>query len=126
MRFWTAHLRPGAGPVLVREGFSWGALLFGPLWLAAHRAWVPAALNLAVAILLFGLTAGGTRAALWLALVVLQGVSGRDLVRWSLDRRGYVMAHVVAARDAEAALSRLLQGRPDQARLLAGAVGPRA
>ena len=47
MRFWTAHIRAGAAPVLVREGFSWGALLFGPLWLAVHRAWIPAVLALA-------------------------------------------------------------------------------
>ena len=43
MRGYTAHLKPGRTPVLVPEGFSWAAWLFGPLWLAAHRAWVPAA-----------------------------------------------------------------------------------
>ena len=51
-------LRPGAAPVLVREGFAWGALLFGPLWLAAHRAWIPAALALAAGILILALTSG--------------------------------------------------------------------
>jgi hypothetical protein len=28
---WTVHLRDGARPVLVREAFSWGAFLFGPV-----------------------------------------------------------------------------------------------
>lgn len=38
MRFWTSHVRPGTPPVLLSEGFSLGALLFGPLWLIARRA----------------------------------------------------------------------------------------
>ena len=33
MKIFTAHLHPRKPPVLVREAFSWGALLFGPLWL---------------------------------------------------------------------------------------------
>ncbi len=48
MKIYTALLKAGAEPVLVREGFSWGALFLGPFWLAAHRAWVPAAISLAV------------------------------------------------------------------------------
>ncbi len=61
MRFYTAHIRAGAPPVLVREGFSWGALFFGPLWLAAHRAWVAAALSLAAFVLIIVLTDDGAR-----------------------------------------------------------------
>ena len=38
---------------------------------------------------------------------------GRDILRWSLDRRGYTLAHVLAARDEEAALARLLTYRPE-------------
>ena len=88
MKFWTAHIRAGAAPVLVREGFSWGALIFGPLWLAAHRAWIAAALVLAAFVLIVFLATDGIAAALLTALVVLLGLSGHDLRRWSLDRRG--------------------------------------
>jgi hypothetical protein len=35
------------------------------------------------------------------------------MVRWSLARRGYILAHVVAARDEEGALGRLLTARDD-------------
>ena len=53
VRFWTAHTPVRARhPVLVREGFSWGALLFGPLWLAVHRAWIAAVLALAASVLI--------------------------------------------------------------------------
>ena len=51
MNTYTAHLAPGRAPVLLRDGFSWGAFFFGPFWLLAHRAWIPGA----VALLLFAL-----------------------------------------------------------------------
>ena len=113
MRFWTAHIRSGAAPVLVREGFSWGALLFGPLWLAVHRAWIAAALTFAAAVLIAALASKGVTGALLSALVVLLGLSGQDLRRWSLGHRGYLLAQVVVARDELEALGRLLERRPD-------------
>ena len=113
MKFWTAHIRAGAAPILVREGFSWGALIFGPLWLAAHRAWIAAALSLAAFILIVFLATDGIAAALLTTLVVLLGLSGHDLRRWSLDLRGYLLAQVVVARDELGALEQLLERRPD-------------
>ena len=113
MRFWTAHIRAGAAPVLVREGFSWGALLFGPLWLAVHRAWIAAVLALAASVLIVALTKDGIAAALLATLMVMLGLSGHDLRRWSLDYRGYLLAQVVVARDELDALGRLLDRRPD-------------
>ncbi len=113
MRFYTAHIRSGAAPVLVREGFSWGALFFGPLWLAAHRVWIPAVVSLAAFVMIFVLTDGRMAAALLIALVVLIGLSGHDLRRWSLDHRGYVLSQVVSARDELEALAQLLERRPD-------------
>ncbi len=113
MRFYTAHIRSGAAPVLVREGFSWGALFFGPLWLAAHRVWIPAVVSLAAFVMIFVLTDGRMAAALLIALVVLIGLSGHDLRRWSLDHRGYVLSQVVTARDELEAQAQLLERRPD-------------
>ena len=113
MKFWTAHIRAGATPVLVREGFSWGALVFGPLWLAVHRAWVPAVLTLVATVLILFLTTAGMSVVLLGALILLLGLSGHDLYRWSLDHRGYLLAQVVAARNELEALERLLNRRPD-------------
>jgi len=115
MRFWTGHVRDGAAPVLVREGFSWGALIFGPLWLAMRGAWVPAALVLAAIILIAALSAGPAEAALFAALAVWLGVSGNDLRRWSLRLRGFVLQEVVGARGETEALGELLERRPEQA-----------
>jgi hypothetical protein len=115
VRIYTAHLRARRPPVLVKEGFSWAALLFGWIWLLFHRAWVPAVVVLAANVLIGVQTAGGARVVLEIALALLLGLTGRDLVRWSLARRGYTLAHVLAARDADSALARLLTGRSDLA-----------
>ena len=120
MRVWTAHVRPSAAPVLVREGFSLGGFFFGPVWLAAHRAWVAAGFALAADVLIGVFTSDGARIALELGLAFLLGTVGRDLVRWSLGLRGYRLVHVLAARDADSALARLLAVRPE----LAGAFMP--
>ena len=115
MRFWTAHIRPDAEPILVREGFAWGALVFGPLWLALHRAWIPAALSLAAFVLANALAPAPVAGVLNLGLAVFLGLTGHDLRRWSIGHRGYLLAHVLAARDETDAWSRLLTNRPDLA-----------
>jgi hypothetical protein len=115
VKFWTGHLRNGNAPVLVREGFSPGALLFGPLWLAVHCAWIPAALALAAGILIVALAPGAVAVALMIGLAVWLGISGQDLRRWSMQHRGFTLFQVVAARNQTDALARLLERRPDLA-----------
>ncbi len=124
MTGWTAHLKPGRHPVLVREGWSWPAFAFGPLWLSTQRAWIPAVLHGALLAVAMGVLAGPVRSVAVWTLAVLAGLLGRDLVRWSLERRGYHLVHVVAARDEDAALGRLLSNRPDLAAGMAGLVRP--
>jgi hypothetical protein len=123
MRVWTVHVPPLADragrpsrrpPVLVREGFSWGAFLFGPIWLLARRLWIPALLwFVAAAAALLLASAGGVLAMP--ALQFLLGCHARDLRRRALARRGYAQAHVVAERDEERALARLVAARPELA-----------
>ena len=112
MRVYSAHTRAGRIPVLVPERFSWGAAIFGPLWLFAHRAWIAGIVAL-LAALLASLAPPEWRWALAVALGALLGLFGHDLRRWSLGRRGFLLAHVVAARDRDEALARLLGRRPD-------------
>ncbi len=114
MRTYTAHLRERATPVLVREGFSIAAALLGPAWLLTQRAWIAGVLSLCawVVVVLLPTPAIGIAA---LVLIWVQGVFGRDLLRWSLARRGYTMELVLAARDEDGALARLLAARPDLA-----------
>jgi Protein of unknown function (DUF2628) len=113
MKVWTAHIRSGAAPVLVREGFTWGGFFLGPFWLLANRAWIAGVLALCAGVLMAFLVRGPVGTILEFALAWLIGLFGRDLVRWSLGRRGFSQAQVVAAPDGEAALARLLACRPD-------------
>ena len=115
MRVFTAHTRLDRSPELVVESFRWGALFFGPLWLAWHRAWIPAALAAAALILVLTMPGGAVRDVLLPALVILFGLIGNDARRWSLTRRGYVLTDVVAGRDEDAAVARYLAERPEQA-----------
>ena len=105
MNFYTVHVRPEEPPVFVREGFSWGALLFGPLWLLSQRAWIAAAATLIVFVAI-ALIPSPWRGWPMAGAMVLLGLLGRDLRRWSLARRGYGLASVVAARDADSAYLR--------------------
>jgi hypothetical protein len=112
VKIFTAHTKADAAPVLVREGFTWGALVFGPLWLLAQGAWLAGLLGLCLD---FGAAFLPARAAIvaWLLLAWVYGVLGRDILRWTLERRGFLLAHVVAARNADSAMARLLDHRPD-------------
>lgn len=102
--------------MLVAEAFSWGGFVFGPVWLAARRAWLFAVIALAVDLALAVLAPG------WTLLVpaVVLGVFGHDLVRLSLEHRGYALVHVIAASTFDGAVARLLARRPD---LVADTVG---
>ncbi|HZH46782.1 MAG TPA: DUF2628 domain-containing protein [Roseococcus sp.] len=109
MRAWTVHLAPDARrPVLLREGFSLWAFVFGAFWLLAHRCWIAGLAALALALVL------GWLFAPWgpIALNLLLGFHGRDIRRWTLERRGWRLAHVVLAEDEDAALVRLLGREP--------------
>ena len=113
MKTWTAHLHATKPPVLLKEGFVWGAYMFGPLWLLAQRAWVPAALALAGYALVAVLTEDRTTLLVWLLANWCLGLWGNDVLRWTLHLRGFTLAHVVAARDADSAFVRLPTARPD-------------
>lgn len=112
MTIYTAMIKPGAEPVLVREGFSWGALLLGPLWLARHRAWIAAAIAFAVEVAT-GLSPSPASGILSVAVALILGLTGNDLRRWTLENKGYVLMHAVAARSADDAFVRLMSHRPD-------------
>lgn len=113
MTFYSTHLKPHQEPVLVPERFAWGALFFGPIWLLVHRAWIPAVLALAAMVLAAALFHRPQAAALITGLAVLLGLTGHDLRRWSLERRGYLLVHVVSGRDEIDAMRHLLEHRPD-------------
>ena len=103
---------PGAksrteGARIVRDRFSWLALVLPVIWLLWHRAWLAAALAFAVQALgsavadhpVFGLAGLG----LCLATSLLVALEGPSMVVAGLERRGWTIDAVIAADDRETA-----------------------
>jgi len=94
--------------VFLRDGFSWPALLFGPLWLAWNRAWLAAAVCFVAMLVLSvaGAKLGLSEEALSLvniAIGVALGFEGSRLIAWTPARRGYREAAVVSADNRDEA-----------------------
>jgi len=122
MRLYSVHLRrhgldPDRDIVLVKEGFSWPALLFSFLWALSHRLWLAAAaILLAVGTLnaaIYWLRPDVlSQAALSLGLGVIIGYLGNDLRRRKLTRQGFAFACAVSGDDPDQALRRYLDNQP--------------
>lgn len=113
MRIHTVHVRAGEEPVLVREGFSLGALVLPTVWFLWNRMWLVALLHL-VGVVAIGLALPQAVSGWVLAAVeILVAMHARDLRRWTLKRRGYALLGVVVAANEEEAFLRLASERPD-------------
>jgi hypothetical protein len=92
----------------VRDGFSWSAFLFGPLWMIRHRLWLVLVIYLiASAALVAALRASGA-SPLGIVLgeglvALLVGMEASTLRRWTLGRRRWANRGVVVGDDLEAA-----------------------
>jgi hypothetical protein len=94
--------------VVVREGFSLSAFVFGPLAHLLRRMWLALALWIAAAILgvLVAVALGGGAGVGWgvaLLLFYLLALEDGSLRRAALRRRGYTFADVVEAQSANEA-----------------------
>jgi hypothetical protein len=92
----------------VRDGFSFWAFLFGPLWMLRHRMWLVLVLYVVISVVLVGLVAvaetsdalvgaTGFLIALWV------GLEAATLRRFTLRRRGFRDVGVISGEDREAA-----------------------
>ncbi|NVO14358.1 MAG: DUF2628 domain-containing protein [Rhodoplanes sp.] len=114
--------RPDGQPVdpdrvrFVRDGFSLGAFLFGPLWMIRHRLWL-VLLCWALVMAGFGVihvalgVPAGVRVLVALLVSLLVGLESGTLRRWTLARAGWRDAGIVVADDREAAEQRFFSGR---------------
>jgi hypothetical protein len=103
--------------IFMREKFSLGAFLFGPLWIIRRRLW----LALVIYLVVLGLIGYGLQhfdIALSASLVVLVlihflvGLEATSLRRRTLVRRGWRDRGVVIADDLEAAERRFFDAKP--------------
>jgi hypothetical protein len=110
----------------VRDGFSFWAFVFGPLWMLRHRMWlvllgyvvVLGGLETAVRIFAGSAAIGGVISFLMSLLV---GLEAGTLRRFTLSRRGWTTVGVVSGDDLEDAERRFFDawarrqsGRPSE------------
>jgi hypothetical protein len=114
MRTYTIHERPdpaadrvdrAEGLVFVKDGFSWAAALFAPIWLVVHRLWWPLLGYVVVggAFQLVQLTLTFDKRWLGLAVFALHlliGLEADTLRRWGLERRGWRTVGTVSGKTA--------------------------
>ncbi|MFZ1101521.1 MAG: DUF2628 domain-containing protein [Hyphomicrobiaceae bacterium] len=104
-----------AGMTFVRDGFSWSAALFTPIWMLAHRLWWPLLAYLAttgtIELIRHGVALNpGWLALATLALSLLIGLEAGTLRRWSLARRGWATLGTVSGRTQEDCERRFFDG----------------
>ena len=91
--------------VFVKDGFSWLAALFSPIWLLVYRLWWPL-LGYVVLSLIFELVRwSGIVDSDWISLAyiglhLLIGFEADTLRRWSLDRSDWHTLGSVSGRNA--------------------------
>jgi Protein of unknown function (DUF2628) len=117
MAIYTVHEPPSrigaAAPdperyVFVRDGFSFWAFVFGPLWMLRHRMWLVLLLYIVVSLALdaairFAGASAFIVGCVGFLLSLLIGLEASSLRRFTLQRRGWKYAGVVAGEDREAA-----------------------
>jgi Protein of unknown function (DUF2628) len=91
----------------VRDGFSWPAFLFAPLWMLRYRLWLALIVYLLVVSALGAATRvlgdGDWLLAISLLVSLLVGFESSSLRRYGLARRGWKTLGVVVGDDLEAA-----------------------
>jgi hypothetical protein len=115
MAVYTVHEPPpkaGATPpperfIFVRDGFSFPALLLGPLWMLRHRMWL-GLIGYAVVVVLLALVlrldgSATVGVIVWTLLALLLGFEAGTLRRFALGRRGFRNIGVVVGDDLELA-----------------------
>jgi hypothetical protein len=115
MSVYTVHeppLRAGADApdverfAFVRDGFSWWAFLFAPLWMLRHRMWlVLIGYVVVVGLIEVPVKLSGAPAfaasAIGILLGLLVGLEAGSLRRFTLNRRGWKNLGVVSGDDLE-------------------------
>jgi hypothetical protein len=138
MSVYTVHeppLRAGTAAsdverfAFVRDGFSWWAFLFAPLWMLRHRMWLVLvgyaviAVAIEVPVKLSG-APGFAASIIGLLLGLLVGLEAGTLRRFTLNRRGWKNLGVVSGDDREDAERRFFDAWLQRTNATSG--GPRA
>jgi len=112
-------LNPDHDIKVIRDGFSWMACLFGPVWAIWHRSWwallALSGAQLAMFALIYGLGLGETASIIISSGVAIAlGYLASDIRRWMMDRQGFREAGYIVAKDEDAALLRYFDNNDNE------------
>jgi hypothetical protein len=138
MSVYTVHeppLRAGTAAsdverfAFVRDGFSWWAFLFAPLWMLRHRMWlvligyVVVAAVIEIPVKMSGAPAFAA-SLIGILLGLLVGLEAGTLRRFTLNRRGWKNLGVVSGDDLEDAERRFFEAWLHRAPATSASVAP--
>lgn len=94
--------------VFIRDGFTWSAFFFAPVWLIYRRLWLAFVVYAVVLVALqvglrFAGVGSGGQMLIGALVALLIGFEAANLRRWTLTRRGWRELGTVIANDREAA-----------------------
>jgi hypothetical protein len=114
--------------VFVKEGLTYAAAAFTPLWLVARQQWLALVLYLVVLVLVLGGLTLLEAPPIWLllassALHLLVGFEADTVQRWTLARRGYRMIGTVTARSEHECERRFIESWLPQQPMISASMG---
>ena len=98
-----------ADAIFLSDGFSWGAFVFTWVWALWNRMWIVAVLALAAMAVASALPPL-QEIVLALAINILMGLHGNELLGWSLARRGLAEVGLSQGSSLEEAELRFYSG----------------
>ena len=122
MRTFKVYKHPAQGCEAIKEGFSWPALCFGPLWLFVKKLWMFAVAWIVVSVILsfiegisdeVGMVSGRMMvvylivAGVYLALWLIPAFKGNLWRSKNLLKRGYKLINTVHAETPDSAVAQL-------------------
>jgi hypothetical protein len=110
---WSAA--PDGDAILIKEGFSWPAFVFGPIWALWHGMWRTAIVLVILSVIVSGIAlvvglADAGDLALSLGLQAAIGLWANDWRRYVLARRDVFERGTIAARRLRDAERRYVMG----------------
>ncbi len=111
MAWWSVHNKDGGSAddvVFLREGFSWWALLFPLPWLVIKGMWIVLLIAMSAQFLIWAAAEAlgfgqAMQVILSLAINLILAFEGKDLLRWTYERRGLSERGLVEAQDIDEA-----------------------
>ena len=123
MQVFNIYLRGSAttatDATAIKEGFCWPAFLFGPFWALWHRMWFSAAaIATAYVLIMVAVSVAGANGSMGNTVIIgaasLIGYAANDWRQNGMIEKGWRLAGLSAAADADAALRRFIDLHPEK------------